>query len=134
MGVSSLKACAYQFSDIKGQIAVIFDAQRNQVYYSMYDFSADNDVEAVEKVISIDEVINELSDANVLFCGDGVKKYKSQILSAGHRIASDILIMPRASSVARLAVSEALKGNTVTYKDILPIYLRRSQAEENLRS
>ena len=59
-------------------------------------------------------------------------KFKSFILeNLDERaiFAPGIVKLPRASSIGKLARQRAEKGEFQDFKDILPIYMRKSQAE-----
>lgn len=131
--VSTLEALAYNVAPFNGIICPILDARRNQVYTA--SFLKDTKTRLTEdRAISIEELSEELisSDEDIIFVGDGIGTFGEQLKSAlGEKafFASRSLRMNLASSVAEIGYEKMLKGETLTYSDLKPTYLRMSQAE-----
>jgi len=73
----------------------------------------------------------------VLFFGDGIDAYKEQIDAAlegkgKYSFADESCRYQDAASVAKLAVELENDGKTLEYKDILPEYMRKAEAEQKL--
>lgn len=137
MGVSSLEAMSYNLLYCSHIICPIMDARRNQVYTGIYKW-VDHKLETIlyEAPLSITELMDNLkkSEEKVIFLGDGVEKYKDEIIDAlGDRVvfAPKYINMQRASSVAQLAFDKMFKEELKpkSYHDITPVYLRKSEAE-----
>lgn len=129
--VSTLEALAYNVAHFEGIICPILDARRNQVYAATF---FNNKRLTEDRAVSVEELIDELklTDKNVIFVGDGIGAYGDTIKAAlGDRaiFASRSLRMNLASSVAEIGYQKMLKGETVSYTDLKPTYLRMSQAE-----
>ena len=70
---------------------------------------------------------------SIQLVGDGIKKFAPIFKeNLGHKISLAPIIsqMPRASSIANLALEKFLKGEKGDYKSIVPHYIRKSQAEQ----
>ena len=68
----------------------------------------------------------------VTFVGDGVAVNKELIcekMGNNAVFALPHLTCGRAASVAQLAYEKALNGDTVSYSELMPFYLRAPQAE-----
>ena len=135
IGVNSLESLATNFLMCKDTlICPIIDARHEEVYNALYE----NDMTVSEpRVISLDNLFDELESTgkNVIFCGDGVLNYADKITSknrANWSIASQNLSMQKASSLCQVAYVKAMDGVYDDLYTLLPLYLRRSQAEREL--
>ena len=135
IGVSSLESLATNFLMCKDTlICPIIDARHEEVYNALYE----NDMTVSEpRVISLDNLFDELESTgkNVIFCGDGVLNYADKITSknrANWSIAPQNLSMQKASSLCQVAYAKAMDGVYDDLYTLLPLYLRRSQAEREL--
>lgn len=132
--ISTLAALAKQHPLFPGLICPILDARREQVYNAI--FAAGTEVERLvaDRALSVTELIQELRERSVpvLFVGDAVPVYRQTLKEA---LASRACFMPpesatcRASSVARLGLSQLRAGQGQSWRDLQPFYLRRSEAE-----
>ena len=135
IGVNSLESLATNFLMCKDTlICPIIDARHEEVYNALYE----NDMTVSEpRVISLDNLFDELESTgkNVIFCGDGVLNYADKITSknrANWSIAPQNLSMQKASSLCQVAYVKAMDGVYDDLYTLLPLYLRRSQAEREL--
>lgn len=137
IGVSSLEALAYNITYSRELICPIMDARRNQVYTGVYKWVEHKLINVVDEApLSIGELMDKLKEREekVIFLGDGLKRYKNDIVNIlGDKalFAPLYVNMQRASSVAQLALDKINddKVNTQSYLNIVPIYLRKSEAE-----
>jgi len=110
------------------------DARRSQVYNAVY--KSENGVLSeikAPRALALSECIQEFEkDEKVYFLGDGVLAYREEIIiKMGERavFAPTNSLLQRASSVAELARIKAQSGQTDTYLSLMPVYLRKPQAE-----
>jgi len=87
-----------------------------------------------DRAIALTALLDELKQQSmpVLFCGDGVYPFKEEIISAlGDTavFAQRMNNMNLAASVAELGLKAFTGGNTVPYGELVPQYIRLSQAE-----
>ncbi|SKC55638.1 tRNA (adenosine(37)-N6)-threonylcarbamoyltransferase complex dimerization subunit type 1 TsaB [Maledivibacter halophilus] len=137
IGVSSLEALAYNITYSRELICPIMDARRNQVYTGVYKWVEHKLINVVDEApLSIGELMDKLKEREekVIFLGDGLNRYKNDIVNIlGDKalFAPLYVNMQRASSVAQLALDKINddKVNTQSYLNIVPIYLRKSEAE-----
>ncbi len=133
-GVSTLLAMAQNLRHMDTEIVCAMDARRQQVYNAV--FRAENGVlerRCEDRAISLEELYEELknSDAPKIIVGDGAKLCYTYLLEKGLpcRLAPPQLIMQNASGVALAAQELAENDQTVSARDLVPVYLRLSQAE-----
>ncbi len=132
VSVSTLEALAFNLADRDGIICPVMNARRQQVYNALF---ANNDGELVrlcpDRALSISELDEELSTKAlpIYLCGDGYgitesgfKKTKVNKVSIRQRYQS-------AYSVAQIALKKYENNETVNDCELVPIYLRPSQAE-----
>lgn len=138
VGVSILKAMAYNLPFCEYVISPIMDARRNQVYNAVYEWQNGEILEIqAPRALSIDELIDELMklDKKVVFLGDGVDVHKAYIKE---KMADKALFAPvsakeqRASGLAVVAKKIFDEGKAISCYELAPIYLRKPQAEREL--
>ena len=85
---------------------------------------------------SIDECLEICGEfLDTIFVGDGVKVHREYIKE---KLGDKAIFPPanalnsRASSVAALALDKAKRGETQSYLEMKPYYIRKSQAEREL--
>ena len=130
VGVSTLEAMAWHGVAAGGLICPVMDARRNQVYNALFDI--DNGVPrrlTEDRAISLEELCAELKgDGRVpLLVGDGTEVCAKFFDAAGqpYRKAPGNLVSQSAWGVAMAASDK----EPCSVHDLLPVYLRLSQAE-----
>ncbi len=137
VGVSSLEALAYQFSDSDKLICPMMDARRKEVYSARYRFT-DQKIESgqLPVVVSPEKAIEKINEPCILV-GDGAVVYQDLIKStlgpmavfanfARHTI--------RASIVGEIAMQRFKSNDSDDASLIEPFYIRKSDAEKNLKT
>ena len=134
IAVPTLDATAYNIINTKSLICPIMDARRQQVYTGI--FRNDKEFEVVEAAAAMDinDLLEKLKGFNeeVIFLGDGVPVYKSVIeenAKFDFCFALPSQSRQRAGSLVSLAAKYFKEGKLVSADDMLPEYLRLSQAE-----
>lgn len=126
--VSSLEALAYGVNNSK-YICAIIDARNNQVYSGIFD----SNYTLVEDYFA-DDINNLLlilqKYKDVTFVGDGAILHKDLLNSAN--IYKDSAIYSKNINIC--AYNKFKKGISKTADTILPMYLRKSQAERMKQS
>jgi tRNA threonylcarbamoyladenosine biosynthesis protein TsaB len=133
--VSSLRtlACNGAYSDML--VCPIIDARRNQVYSGVFIWKGNELVEVLkEDVYDFKELLLILKnkDCNVLFLGEDVDKFKEQmkeVLGKNGILAMPQVNFPRAASVAGLAIKKIEEKDLENAFTLLPVYLRKAEAE-----
>jgi tRNA threonylcarbamoyladenosine biosynthesis protein TsaB len=140
IGVSTLEALAEAVPTPGALICPLLDARRDQVYTALYRREREGDLEALipPAAMGISQLLARLEEHGepVHLLGDGLGRYGSYLAEAlAHRavILSPPLRLNRAGLVA-------LRGRRLLqelpsppgYLELLPVYLRRPEAERRL--
>lgn len=134
-GVSTLLAMAQNLRHMEGcTIICAMDARRNQVYNAMFRVENGQLLRLAEdRAIGLAELAEELKENSdkKLVVGDGAKLCRSYLTAQGIdcRMAPAQLVMQSAAGVGLAAEELAAEGRTVTAHELVPVYLRLSQAE-----
>lgn len=143
VGLSTLDAVAWNAQDrgVRGELLVVADAMRREVYPVRYRLSDD----AVERlnadcVVKAEAFAEGLSRPAPAIIGDGLVKYRPLFEGRG-RILSDKLWEVSGAGLL-LALQDAWRSGAVDPLDVrahdpagvLPVYTRLSDAEENERA
>ena len=130
VGVSTLAAMAWHGAAAGGLVCPVMDARRSQVYNALFEIK-DGAPERLcrDRAIALSELAAELKgyDREVLLVGDGARLSFDYLTAEGIscRIAPQNLVYQSAWGVGM----EALRIEPGTADDLLPVYLRLSQAE-----
>lgn len=148
IGIPTLDGLAYNLACSSGIICPIMDARREQVYTCVYrwNFTGGEDedcqrewgrLERLDEYMAVPilDLLEKLKDTKepIVFNGDGAPVYRQIILDKlGDQatFAPAPLAMQRAASIAALALEKAQKGEVEAYGNLIPFYLRKSQAEQ----
>ena len=134
-------------------IVPVINARRHQTYAGAWQavFTSDFEKKSVipvleERQYMIEELLGIVADkvsdgSKVLFTGDGIDAYEEIIREAFDEAGmNDQLVLAgpefryqNASSVAEIAMKSARAGNILDYEELLPEYMRLSEAEQRLR-
>lgn len=130
--VTSLEALAYN-ADLKGNsyICSLIDARNDNVYCGLFD----TDYNMVNKFMAdhIDNVIKSLPKDNIIFVGNASIIHKEKLINEFNSLASfatDNLLS--SANLGLCAYNKSLSGNFETPDSLVPLYLRKSQAERML--
>ena len=136
VGVNTLDALAYNIGYTDRIICPLMDARRNQVYTGLYTYDNNTFTNMLPStVVPIEEIISEIKKLGkqVIFLGDGITPnidtIKNNFTEEEYVLAPLNNNIQRASSVAALGILYGLRGETESYMNFKPIYLRKSQAE-----
>lgn len=130
-GVSTLEAIAYNFTDENTIVCAVMDARRMQFYNALFEVK-DGTVSRIcdDRAISFDDLRNELKEyQRVIIAGDGARLCYDNINLDNCEIASEEKVYQNAVSIAKLVENK----ETISPKALMPVYLRQSQAERELK-
>ena len=130
VGVSTLEAMAWHGLAAGGYICPVMDARRQQVYNALFEIREGRPIRLTEdRPIALEELAPQLKTlaSPVLLVGDGAALTAKYLDGIGipYRLAPDNLVWQSAWGVAMAALDKA----PGTADDLLPVYLRLSQAE-----
>ena len=134
VGVIGLDALAYVVRHTSRRIAAVIDARRGEVFAAVYRAVPGGVVREGEyRVLKPDHLVAEIQalPGEVLCVGNGAILYRREIEELGSRVefASPALAHPAASALVELAVPRLLREEHDRVFDIVPLYLRKSDAE-----
>ena len=125
--VSSLEALSYNIDNSNTYICCLIDAKNNNVYSALFnenhilisDFIADD----------VDKVLEDLPKKTMCFIGNGSELYKDKILNKFNDAQFCDNNLLSSANLGICAYNKILKNEYVTADTLLPLYLRKSQAE-----
>jgi len=123
--VSSLEALAYNIENIDFKtICSLIDSRNNQVYCGIFD----NNYNLLQDYLADDinnvlEVLNKYE--NIIFVGDGAV-FHQDLLNIKNFSYDNFI---HSKNIAKCAYKKIKNKNTKTADTIMPLYLRKSQAE-----
>jgi tRNA threonylcarbamoyladenosine biosynthesis protein TsaB len=134
LGISSLQCLAMQLPFTSLPVCVMLDARKQEVYAALYNWEVGSPHPvSAERVIKPEKLLSEITGAT-LFVGNGALVYRSLIvrqLAGRAHFAPAFLNLPRAGAAAALALHEWVAGRTFSVEELMPTYLRSSEAELN---
>ena len=128
VGVSTLEAMAWHGVPAGGIICPVMDARRSQVYNALFEIKYGKPVRLCDdRAIALSELAGEIRGKNVFLVGDGAFIASDYMKNAGIdcRMAPSNLVYQSAYGVGMAALDKT----PGTADDLLPVYLRLSQAE-----
>lgn len=134
LGVSSLRCLAMQVPFASLPVCAVIDARKKEVYTALYRWESGRPLPlSDERVLAPEALLAELPD-ETLFVGGGAAVYQTLIVRrmAGRaHFAPALLNHPRAGTAAILALAEWESGRRLSPEELVPTYLRPSEAELN---
>ena len=132
--VPTLEGLAFNLWGTTDVVCPLMDARRQQVYAGIYDFNPDLNTLMEQSAIPVVDVLEKVNEIGrpVVFLGDGAPVYRSIIeekVTAPYRFAPAHRSHQSAASVATLGAIYFSQGRFVSAADHAPVYLRKSQAE-----
>lgn len=137
LGISSLQCVAMQLPFAGLPICVMLDARKQEVYTASYRWEGGIPHPVSQEAVLGPEQLLAGINGETLFAGNGALLYRTLIVrQLGDRahFAPPFLNLPRAAAAAALAVREWTAGRTFTADQLMPNYLRPSEAEINLHN
>ncbi len=126
-------------------VVPIINARRHQTYGAIYEAEFTSDYEhqtlcnvSEEKQYMIEDLLEKVGDNTAFFTGDGIDAYSDIIegtLSDGqYKYADESIRYQSAESVALIALRKAKRGDTLSYDQLMPEYMRLAEAEQRLKA
>jgi|MudIll2142460700_1097286.scaffolds.fasta_scaffold01510_6 tRNA threonylcarbamoyladenosine biosynthesis protein TsaB len=137
VSVPTLEAFAWNFPYSPYPVCTMFDARKKEVYAAVFRW----------RDVGFERMVNETSakasevakslEGQVLFAGEGALLYREVITDIlGDRALFPPLhqMVPSPSNVAHLGLKKALRGEFSEPVGLVPLYLRKSEAELKIDS
>ena len=134
IGVSTLKALAYNLIGFDGLICPVMNARRNQVYNALFE-CRDGALTRLcdDRAIALADLDCELSKQGspVYLVGDGYDLSHRLLTQSAHLLCTTPVVSrpQNAYSVAQVALRLYREGVRTTHEQLVPVYLRPCQAE-----
>jgi len=135
VGISSLEMLAMNLQLCSLPICVFLDARKKEVYTQLFDSTGEGPVAVSQAQVLPPEVVLEQLQGEVALVGDGVPLYRHQIeQQLGERAHLPVFPahQPRASQAGWLGWRAWLAEQQRPAAELLPLYIRPSDAELNL--
>jgi tRNA threonylcarbamoyladenosine biosynthesis protein TsaB len=132
--IPSLDLLAYPLRYTHALIAATIDARRHEMYWAIYQ-PVPGGVQRVSEyeLGAPDELVAELEARghDVILCGDGVLRFPDAFAHLGARFATagPAHASPSLTSLAELATARYEREEFCPPSEVLPLYLRQSDAE-----
>ncbi len=140
-GFSSLAMLAMNFSLQATLICPMLDARKSELYAALYDCSSPLPSPRINECVlppaALLDQIAATTGERVIFLGDGALRYHDQIAErlGGQAVFAPFpLHSPHSSNGVLLALHAVRRGELLEPGQLLPVYLRASDAEINLAS
>ena len=129
VGISTLEAIAHNFEN--GIVCAVMDARRMQFYNALFSVKDGNVTRMCDdRAISIEELKSELSKYDeVIIAGDGARLCYENIGLENVVLANEDKLYQNAVGVSKAAENK----ERIPAERLIPVYLRLSQAERELK-
>jgi tRNA threonylcarbamoyladenosine biosynthesis protein TsaB len=131
--VPSLDLLAYPLRHSKSLVVPAIDARRSELYYALYRTVPGGVQRASEyEVGSVADLVAELDarGEETLLCGDGALRYATELGDIEHaELAGPAHAAPSLAALSELAIARYQREDFCGADDVLPMYLRKSDAE-----
>jgi tRNA threonylcarbamoyladenosine biosynthesis protein TsaB len=136
-GVSTLDALAHHFPACPDLICPILDARKGEVYAALYQWEGPMKWKKVVEDGAVDpEAFLKEIRRPCVFVGDGTATYGAlikKVLGSLAQFAPPYLCSVRASVVAYIGKRRIMAGAVADVGELTPFYIRKSDAEVNVR-
>lgn len=132
VGVSSLAALAFAVRTHGGAIAAVIDGRRGEVFMASYRSTDDGVERLTDPAVLTPEAASEQIHAtgeDTLVVGNGATLYSQVFAGASMTMAPEDRAFPDAAAIAALAIPRFERGEHDALFDVVPTYLRKSDAE-----
>jgi tRNA threonylcarbamoyladenosine biosynthesis protein TsaB len=134
LAIASIDALAYAVRYTSRTIAAVIDGRRQEVFSALYTAVPGGVLRLTDPVVQRPEALTaelEARPGEVLAVGDGAILYREMLRSVGARVefASPGVAHPDAASLVELAVPRFLREEHDQVFEVVPMYLRKSDAE-----
>ena len=133
VSVPTLEALAYNFPFCQYPVCTMLDARKKEVYAALFTWEDGGFLRLIsEDSIRIDRFLDRLSADKIVFTGDGAILYRDKILNIlGEKaiFAPPDKMVPSPANVASIGMKKALNGEFSEPISLIPLYIRRSEAE-----
>jgi tRNA A37 threonylcarbamoyladenosine modification protein TsaB len=131
-GVETFHAVVESLPASAGSAWVIDDALREEIFVQEFRTSAARWVPIAPVAIRpLDDWLHGVAPGDIV-CGPGVGKWSAEIAATDAAVAETAFQRPTAAGIARCGLRLAVEGRLADPFGLVPLYVRRSAAEEKL--
>ena len=137
VSVPSLEAFAWNFPYSAYPVCPMFDARKKEIYAAVFRWKENDFERVVDEASFIPSALLERLEGPVLFAGEGALLYQETI----RRIAGENALfppphtmVPSPANVAYLCLRKALRRDFSEPLSLVPLYIRKSEAEVKMHS
>jgi tRNA threonylcarbamoyladenosine biosynthesis protein TsaB len=123
--LEALAAC----SGHDGRVAAALDAGRNEVFWGLYQVSADHASKISEDLISRAEFLQQLGNGSLAGAVLGDGSLAEFVSAAPVKVQVQVSGRPSSEVISRIGIRKLLAGETVSVAELDANYIRRSDAE-----
>jgi tRNA threonylcarbamoyladenosine biosynthesis protein TsaB len=123
--LEALAAC----SSHDGRVAAALDAGRAEVFWGLYQVSADHASKISEGLLSQADFLQQLGDGGLAGAVLGDGSLAEPVSSAPIKVQLQISGRPSSEIISRIGLRKLLAGDTVSVAELDANYIRRSDAE-----
>lgn len=134
----NLAAVNFQKSPDVRRIRPMINAYKNMVYTAVYERNDTGQINEIHppQVVRLQALSQEFANEPILCVGDGIKTYGSYLNVKMPNLilrTSDCIDYPQVEMTALLAANEleSQRARPMSWNEIVPLYIRASEAEEN---
>ncbi len=133
VSVPTLEALAYHFPFCQYPVCTMLDARKKEVYAALFKWEGEGFLRLMgEDSIRIDRFLDRILNEKAVFTGDGALLYRDKILNMlGEKaiFAPPDKMVPSPAHVASIGIKKAMNGEFSESISLIPLYIRRSEAE-----
>ncbi|MEW6739663.1 MAG: tRNA (adenosine(37)-N6)-threonylcarbamoyltransferase complex dimerization subunit type 1 TsaB [Nitrospirota bacterium] len=137
VSVATLEAFAWNMPFSKYQVCPLLDARKKEVYAGIFRWNGNGFARAMnEQTIKIDVLLSGINEPTI-FLGEGSIIYKDSIkawLNDSAIFGNPQDMVPSPANVAYIGMIKAKKGEFEDPIKLVPLYIRKSEAEIKLGS
>lgn len=131
--ISSLDLLAYPLRHSRALVVPAIDARRHEVYFAIYrTVPGGVQRESGYELGTVDDLVGEIEarGEETLLCGDGTQRFAEELRGLDRvELAGAAHAAPSLSALAELAAGRFEREEFTAPGEVLPMYLRRSDAE-----
>ena len=137
VGMTSLDVLAFSVRHTSRPVAAVIDARRGEVFWGVYRPVPGGMLREGEFAVGPpDHLVGELTalGEDLLVVGDGAILYRRELEEMGSQVefASPMWAHPQAAALVELSVPRFVREEHDRLAEVVPLYLRKSDAEINL--
>ena len=150
VSVPTLEAFAWNFPYCRYPVCIMLDARKGEVYAALFQWTGDGFARLMsEASVNVEKLMEKITsgipplpaakageegfgEERIVFAGEGALLYRNKIeaMIGGKAIFAPLeKMIPSPANIASIGIQKALQGEFTEPVSLIPIYIRRSEAE-----